>query len=324
MRGRARRSFSRAARSFRMTTKNCREPRAHSPQPSFSLDPRSGLPDIRPPPGSLSRSDGRVPGLGFTSIGKYRILDLIGEGAMGVVYRATDSVLNRTVAVKVMSDAIARQTDLRDRFLREAQAAGSLQHPNVITVYDFGEVDGHLFIAMEYVEGADLETLLALHRPLTLQAKLDLAIGVLNGLAYAHRRGVIHRDIKPANIRVTEEGTAKIMDFGVARLESSEMTRTGMMVGTPSYMSPEQVTGAEITPASDLFAFGAVLYELLSGAKPFDAPTLHGILYKVVSEDPPDLIEILPGLPPALGRIVRKALAKSVTARYHTAVEMAN
>ena len=223
----------------------------------------------------------------ITSIGKYQILDLVGEGAMGVVYRATDSVLNRTVAVKVMSDAIARQGDLRDRFLREAQAAGSLQHPNVITIFDFGEVENHLFIAMEFVEGVDLEQLLASRQPLTLQAKLDLAIDVLNGLAYAHKRGIVHRDIKPANIRITEEGRAKIMDFGVAHLASSNMTATGMMVGTPSYMSPEQVTGGKVTAASDLFAFGAVLYELLTNTKPFDAPTLHGILYKIVSDSPP-------------------------------------
>ncbi|HET7456447.1 MAG TPA: serine/threonine-protein kinase [Gemmatimonadaceae bacterium] len=265
-----------------------------------------------------------MPDSGITSIGKYRILDLVGEGAMGVVYRATDSVLNRTVAVKVMSDAIARQADLRDRFLREAQAAGSLQHPNVITVYDFGEVNGHLYIAMEYVEGVDLETLLAMHQPLTLQAKLDLAIGVLNGLSYAHRRGIVHRDIKPANIRVTEEGTAKIMDFGVARLESSDMTRTGMMVGTPSYMSPEQVTGTTVTPAADIFSFGAVLYELLSGAKAFEGQTLHGILFKIVGEEPPDLLALLPGLPPALGRIVKKALAKDPGQRYRSALDMAN
>ena len=164
------------------------------------------------PPSPLRRRRSSVSHRDITSIGKYQILDLVGEGAMGVVYRATDSVLNRTVAVKVMSDAIARQGDLRDRFLREAQAAGALQHPTVITIFDFGEVENHLFIAMEFVEGVDLEQLLASRQPLTLQAKLDLAIDVLNGLAYAHKRGIVHRDIKPANIRITEEGRAKIME----------------------------------------------------------------------------------------------------------------
>lgn len=265
-----------------------------------------------------------MPDTGITSIGKYRILDLVGEGAMGVVYRALDSVLNRPVAIKVMSDAIARQEDLRDRFLREAQAAGSLQHPNVITIYDFGEVEGHLYIAMEFIEGVDLATLLARREPLTLAAKLDLAIDVLNGLAYAHRRGVVHRDIKPANIRVTEEGRAKIMDFGVAHLTSSNMTRTGTMMGTPSYMAPEQVTGGRVTPAADIFSVGAVLYELLTGAQPFEGPTLHAILYKITSEDPPDMQKLLPGLPAALDRVVKRALAKDVADRYANALDMAN
>src|SRR5262249_608842 len=133
-----------------------------------------------------------------TELGKYRIVGQVGEGAMGVVYRAIDPVLNRTVAIKVMNDGIARDEDLRGRFLREAQAAGSLQHPNVITIYDCGEVDGHLFIAMEFVEGHDLETLLSSHTSISLVAKIDLVVDVLSGLAYAHKRGIVHRDIKPA------------------------------------------------------------------------------------------------------------------------------
>src|SRR6476469_2972494 len=145
---------------------------------------------------------------GITEIGKYRIVEQVGEGAMGVVYRATDPVLNRTVAVKVMCDAVARDDDLRGRFLREAQAAGSLQHPNVVTIYDFGEVNGHLYIAMEFVEGEDLETLLQKKLPLSLADKLYIIIDVLGGLAYAHKHGIVHRDIKPANIRIDEEGRA--------------------------------------------------------------------------------------------------------------------
>src|SRR6186713_2228448 len=142
---------------------------------------------------------------GITEIGKYRIVEQVGEGAMGVVYRATDPILNRTVAVKVMCDAVARDDDLRGRFLREAQAAGSLQHPNVVTVYDFGEVDGHLFIAMEFVDGSDLEELMTSLTPLSLEAKLGIMIDALTGLAYAHQRGIVHRDLKPANIRVSTD-----------------------------------------------------------------------------------------------------------------------
>jgi eukaryotic-like serine/threonine-protein kinase len=263
----------------------------------------------------------------LTQIGKYHIEDLIGEGAMGVVYRALDPVLNRRVAIKVMGDALARDGELRDRFLREARAAGSLQHPNVITIYDFGEVDGHLYIAMEYIEGIDLEDLLRSGTPLSLDAKLSIMIDVLNGLAYAHKRGVVHRDIKPANIRVDDEGHARIMDFGIARLNSgamTKMTRTGVMLGTPNYMAPEQIVGEEITSRTDIFAAGAVLYELLTNARPFQAETLHAVLYKITSEAPQPLDKLLPGLPSALNGIVMKALAKEPGQRWANALEMAN
>src|SRR3954468_8332894 len=174
-------------------------------------------------------------------IGKYQIVDRLGEGAMGVVYRAHDPVLNRPVAIKVMADSVARDDVLRGRFLREAQAAGSLQHPNVVTIYDFGEVNGHPYIAMEFVEGEDLESLLQKKVPLGLADKLDIIVDVLGGLAYAHKHGIVHRDIKPANIRIDLEGRARIMDFGIAHLSSSDLTRTGVMVGTPAYMAPEQI-----------------------------------------------------------------------------------
>ncbi len=263
----------------------------------------------------------------LTEIGKYRIEDLVGEGAMGVVYKALDPVLNRHVAIKVMGDAISRDEALRDRFLREARAAGSLQHPNVITIYDFGDVDGHPYIAMEYVEGIDLEDLLHSGTPLSLDSKLGIMIDVLNGLAYAHKRGVVHRDIKPANIRVDEEGHARIMDFGIAHLNSSamtKMTRTGIMLGTPNYMAPEQIIGQDITPKTDIFAAGAVLYEILTNARPFQADTLHAVLYKITSEKPPPLDKLLPGLPSALNDIVAKSLEKEPDDRFATATEMAN
>jgi serine/threonine protein kinase len=259
----------------------------------------------------------------LTQIGKYQIVGQVGEGAMGVVYRALDPVLSRPVAIKVMSDAVARNDELRGRFLREAQAAGSLQHPNVITIYDFGEVDGHLYIAMEFVEGEDLEDLLAKHVTLSLVDKLDVIVDVLGGLAYAHKRGIVHRDIKPANIRIDEEGRARIMDFGIAHLTSSNMTRTGVMVGTPAYMAPEQIVGSGITPATDLFSVGAVLYELLTGSKPFEGESLQNVMYKIVSQPSPSLPTGM-GLPPALDGIVQHALAKDVKDRYNSALEMAN
>ncbi len=257
-------------------------------------------------------------------IAKYEILGLVGEGAMGNVYRARDPLLNRIVAVKVMNDAIARDGELRDRFMREAQAAGSLQHPNVVTVYDFGEFEGHLYIAMEFVAGVDLETIISEKRPLPLHERLGIVVDVLVGLSYAHKHGVVHRDIKPANIRVGEDGRARIMDFGIAHLASARMTQTGMMMGTPNYMAPEQVTGDKITPSTDIFSVGSVLYELLTGEKAFAGQTIHTVLFKVVSEDPRPLLEAAPRTPPALAAILQRSLTKNVADRYQSAVEMAN
>jgi len=261
---------------------------------------------------------------GPSKIGKYDVEERVGEGAMGVVYRALDPVLKRRVAIKVMSDAFAQDDDLRERFLREAQAAGSLQHPNVITIYDFGDVDGHPYIAMEFVEGQDVAELIAHQVPLTVVDKLDLAIGVLQGLAYAHKRGIVHRDVKPANIRVDDEGKARIMDFGVAHLASSNMTKSGVMLGTPSYMAPEQIVGGKVGPQTDVFSVGAVLYELLTGQRPFDGGTLQAVMYRVLSENPAPLSSVVPGLPARLNEVVMRALAKDAENRYSSALDMAN
>lgn len=260
----------------------------------------------------------------LSHVGKYEVQQLVGEGAMGVVYRALDPMLNRSVAVKVMNDALALDDSFRTRFLREARAAGSLQHPNVITVFDCGETGGHLYIAMEYVEGTDLEQVIESKIPLTLPEKLDIIIGVLNGLAYAHKRGIVHRDMKPANIRVNDEGRALIMDFGIAHTDSSNVTKTGLVLGTPNYMAPEQVTGSPITPQTDIFSVGVVLYELLTSVKPFEGPTLHAVLFRIVGEMPEPPEKIVTGLRADLGEVVMKALAKEPSERYASAAEMAN
>ncbi|MEO8910752.1 MAG: protein kinase [Gemmatimonadaceae bacterium] len=265
-----------------------------------------------------------MPDTKIADIGKYHIIELVGEGAMGVVYKATDSVLDRTVAIKVMNESIARQDDLRKRFLHEAQAAASLQHPNVVCIYDLGDFGGHLFIAMEFIQGVDLEKLLEMGEPLPLQARIDIIIDVLTGLTFAHKRGIIHRDIKPANIRVTEDGRAKIMDFGVAHLASSSMTSTGSILGTPTYMAPEQITEGKTSPQTDIFAAGGVLYQLLTQMRPFEGPTLQNLFFKIITETPKPVSQLMPGLPPALDRIVAKAMAKEPSDRYATALEMAN
>ncbi len=260
----------------------------------------------------------------YPDIGKYKIVELVGEGAMGVVYRGRDTVLDRSVAIKVMNEAIARQDDLRRRFLHEAQAAASLQHPNVVTIFDLGDVDGHLFIAMEFVEGIDLEKLMESGQLLSLQAKLDIMIDVLTGLSFAHKRGIIHRDIKPANIRVTGDGRAKIMDFGVAHLASSSMTTTGSLLGTPSYMAPEQITEGKTTEQTDIFAVGGVLYKLLTNMKPFEGPTLQNLFFRIITEDPKPVSALMPNLPRSLDAIVQKAMAKEPKDRYANALAMAN
>src|SRR3989475_1531214 len=257
----------------------------------------------------------------YRRVGKFELHEPIGEGAMGEVWRAYDSVIRRYVALKLLSRA-GRSADARERLLREARAAGALQHPNIVTIYDLGEADGQLFIAMELIDGRDLSTLIALSEPLPLERKLDLVIEVLQGLSYAHERGVIHRDIKPSNVRIASDGSVKIMDFGIARLQSADVTGSGAIVGTPTYMAPEQITNGAITPATDVFAVGCLLYELLGYHKPFEAETVHGVLYQVLTTDPKPLRTMAPSIPAALERVVGKALNKVPEERYETARQM--
>ncbi len=256
-------------------------------------------------------------------LGKYQITDVLGEGAMGVVYRAYDPVLDRYLAVKVMSAVIASDTNLRERFMREARAAGSLQHPNVVTIYDFGEAGEHLYIAMEFIEGADLSEIIRRRDPLSLAQRLDIVIDALNGLAYAHGRGVVHRDVKPANIRVSAEGRGKLMDFGIARVNSSELTKSGEMIGTPQYMAPEQVMGGAVAATTDIFSMASVLYELLTYTRPFNGETLHAVLFNVVSEEPASILELDQQLPPALDTIIKRAHSKDPLHRYESATAFA-
>jgi predicted Ser/Thr protein kinase len=258
----------------------------------------------------------------YQRLGKFELHDLIGEGAMGVVWKAYDSVLRRYVALKLLPTKVSRAGDVRERFLREARAAGVLQHRNIVTIYDLGEAESQLFIAMELVDGRDLSTIVAVNEPLPLERKLDIVIEVLEALAYAHSRGVIHRDIKPSNVRIATDGGIKIMDFGIARLQSGDPTASGAIVGTPSYMAPEQITNGPIGPATDLFAAGCLLYELLSYRRPFEAETIHGVLYQVLTTDPRPLRTTAPSIPAALERVVGKAMNKVPEDRYQSAQQM--
>ena len=258
----------------------------------------------------------------FRRLHKFELHERIGEGAMGVVWKAYDSVLRRFVALKLLNPSFGRTQELRERFHREARAAAALQHPNIVTVYDLGESEGQLFIAMELVEGRDLSDLISVRAPLPLEHKLDLVIELLQGLGYAHARGVIHRDVKPSNVRIASDGRVKIMDFGIARLQNADRTGSGgVIVGTPSYMAPEQITNGAITPATDVFAVGCLLYELLTYERPFEAETVHGVFYQVLSTTPKPLRTVAPSIPASLERVTLKAMAKTPGERYGSADE---
>lgn len=253
-------------------------------------------------------------------IGRYELLERIGKGGMGVVYRARDTMLGRMVAVKMLVSDVEVSAESRERFFREARAAGQLGHRNIITIYDFGEENGHAFIVMELLQGENLTNLLAREPNLPLEQRLDIMMRVCEGLAFAHSRAIVHRDIKPANLFVTSDGQVKILDFGVARIASSNLTKSGLIVGTPEYMSPEQVRGRTVDQRSDIFSVGAVFYQLLSGRKPFAARSLPQVMQKVVSEDPAPLGEAEAS--PDLAAIITRALEKDPERRYQQLQEM--
>jgi serine/threonine protein kinase/tetratricopeptide (TPR) repeat protein len=255
-------------------------------------------------------------------IGKYKIVAKIGQGATGEVFRAHDPILNRFVAIKTLSAALGADEDRLKRFRREAQSAAKLNHPNIITVYDFGEEQGHLYMAMELLEGRDLSDVIR-GGELGLEEAVGLIEQICDAVAFAHAGGVVHRDLKPANIHVLADGQVKVRDFGLARLGgSSEMTRAGAVMGTPNYMAPEQVRGERVDSRADVFSLGAVFHEMLSGTKAFDADSLHGVLYKVLDEAPPPLRLIVPGVPPSLSAFVERALDKDPSRRFRDAGEM--
>ena len=257
----------------------------------------------------------------MNTIGRYQLEEKLGQGGMGVVYRAFDPLLQRVVAVKLIG-AIETNDELRERFFREARAAGQLSHKNIITIHDLGEHEGQPFLAMEFLEGQDLQQRMASRAPMSLQRKLELAIEVCEGIEYAHVHGVIHRDIKPANIFITTGGVSKILDFGLARIITSELTNSNMMMGTLNYMAPEQVRGERADHRSDIFSTGVVLYELFGGRKAFEGDSFGATLYKILQEVPEPLPNIDAHLPQELVGIVEHALEKAREARYQHMSEM--
>jgi serine/threonine protein kinase len=262
------------------------------------------------------------------TISHFRLVEKLGEGGMGVVYKAEDLRLRRPVALKFLSKAALSAVENRERFLQEAQAAAALSHPNIATVFEFFETDGMSFIAMEFVEGSTLERLIA-EGPLPLDQATEYSVAIADALALAHRRGIIHRDIKPSNIMVfgEEEDPArrrlKVLDFGVARIEGAPgLTVSGMPVGTLAYMSPEQAAGDPTDQRTDLFSLGVVIYEMVTGTAPFSAGTAAGLLYQIVWEDPILPNRLRPDVPQALQEIILRALAKNADQRYQSMPEL--
>ncbi len=256
------------------------------------------------------------------TISHYKVLERIGHGGMGVVYKAEDTKLKRKVALKFLAPAALDEAEVRERFLREAQAAAALDHPNICATYGIDEYAGRAFIVMAYIRGEDLDKRIA-RKPIHVPDALDIAIGVAQGLQEAHQNGIVHRDIKPGNIKITLNGQAKVMDFGLAKLaDSSGITKTGITIGTAAYMSPEQTLGEAVDHRTDIWALGVVTYQMLTGKLPFSGDYDQVIRYGVLNEDPDPMREACPEISAELEQVVLKAIAKEPDKRYQTAAEV--
>jgi serine/threonine protein kinase len=264
--------------------------------------------------------------MALTQLGRYEITGLLGRGAMGVVYQARDPLIERTVAVKAVACGALPEkeaADFEQRFFREAKSAGRLKHPNIVTIHDVGR-DGELaWIAMEFLEGRSLREVLDAGAPLTIERIVEIVTSVADALAYAHAQGIVHRDVKPANIMLLEDGGVKIMDFGIAHLPGGSLTLAGSVLGSPKYMSPEQVAGEKIDARADIFSLGSVLYEMLVGVPPFAGDNMHATMYQVVHKEPPSPSSCTRGVPPELDAVVAKAMAKDPAHRHANAAEFA-
>ena len=256
-----------------------------------------------------------------TSVLQYRIIRQLGSGGMGIVYEAEDTKLNRKVALKFLPESLVMSSEAADRFGREAKLAGSLNHPNICTVHESGLYEGRQFFVMELLEGDSLKTLIQ-DKPLPIDQILDVGCQIADALEVAHTKGIVHRDIKPANIMILPSGDPKIMDFGVAKLDSSKLTSAGDVLGSPGYMAPEQALEARVDPRSDIFSLGTVLYEALTGKRAFGKGTFSEILMRLAYEQPTPPSRINGDIPEAVDDIVARAMAKNPDQRYANADQM--
>ena len=258
-------------------------------------------------------------------IGRYRIQAELGQGAMGVVYKAEDRALARSVALKTIHENLSRDEAYQKRFFAEARAAAALSHPGIIVVYDIGldAKSGRLFMALEFLRGRPLDTVLASGGRLEWPRAVALTQQLAEALHHAHSHGIVHRDVKPSNVMVLPSGEPKIMDFGIAKLPASQLTQAGQVFGSPAYMSPERVAQQPVDRRADVFSLGAVLYELLTGQRAFSGPNIPTIIRRLVNENPVPPSRVVTGCPPALDAVVARSLAKSPDARYDTADALA-
>ena len=256
-------------------------------------------------------------------IGKYTIIEMLGKGAMGVVYKALDPDINREVAVKTIRFDIVDGDDeeMIGRFIREAQAAGKLDHSNIATIYDVGREKDLTYIVMQYIKGQSLQQVIAKKKKFSPKEIADILIPLCEALEYAHQNGIVHRDIKPANILIDLNGKPNVVDFGVARVETSTLTQSGVTVGTPSYMSPEQIMGKRVDNRADIFSLGVILYELAAGQRPFSGGNVSTLMYKIVNEEPPHITEVEKSLPANYENIIEKALAKDPKDRFKSCLQ---
>jgi serine/threonine-protein kinase len=308
------------------------KPEIITPNNSFdhsTIDPDAGEYDAdswRNDSAKSTMSDSSGSSTELTNLGRYQILGTLGKGAMGHVYKGIDPAINRPVALKTIRlDFVndpEEMEELKERLFREAQAAGKLSHPNIVTIYDVGS-EGHLqYIAMEFIEGVTLEEMIKRKAKFSYKILSQIIIQICSALDYAHERKIVHRDIKPANIMVTENYTAKVMDYGIARVDSSSMTKTGIAMGTPNYISPEQLQGKSVDHRADLFSLGVVMYELLLGRRPFKGENITALIYAILNHDPEKPSTVNPQIPLLFDHIIAKALKKNPAERYQKASEI--